>query len=155
MTGREGVPKDGARERLMASAAAAVGTAIGVVLIEVAPALVREPDLALRPLSAVAFILMLLAVGAIGGWVGHRAFVEWVPGGLIGRALIVGPIAGLAVALTVWTATYVGRAFLLPFELFAGMLERAKGSLLRGIVAGPLIATSFSLLVALRLKRTG
>lgn len=134
---------DTRRERWLAALLGASGTAAGVLGVEFVPRMMAL-DLVVRFPNVIWFFTMALVVGAAGGRIGHGLFLHVVKGPIVGRAVMVGGLIGLAIATTTWSLTYFLRDALSPFdfnELFDPLMRDALGeSLLAGCVGGILAA---------------
>jgi hypothetical protein len=143
---------DGRRERLLASLLGGGGAVIGLVLYQAIPELVRHPVLRLRIGNAVVFLLMVFAVGAVGGRLGHWFFLQ-LNSPLRHRGIVVGTITGLAISLAGWTIAFVLRTSLFPFVTFDGFEELMKSWLLPAMIAGPIGGVLVSLSIVRWLHR--
>lgn len=135
---------DGLRERLLATLIGATGTVIGVFAIEVIPELLRE-DLKWRTPALWIFLSMLLAIGGVGGFLGHWAFLHIAQGDLQKRALFVGGVVGLGIGLLTWLLTYTFFDLLFPFQPVSGarraLIDRSlTNALFGGTLGGVLVA---------------
>lgn len=142
---------DNPRERMLASLIGAIGTLVGVLSIQVLPEMLKE-DLRPKNPQALLFLVMLVAVGGLGGFVGHWAFLHIAKGDLKKRALLVGGVVGLVIGATTWSLTYLLFDLIFPFHPVRGarrgLIDR---SLTNALLAGPLGGVLVALVVARRL----
>lgn len=143
---------DTRRERLLAALLGGGGTVVGIFAYQVVPDWGRLSRLALRPLNGSIFLLVVFTIGALGGFFGHRLFVR-MSGPLEGRALIVGTLLGLVIAVIGWTVTYGFRTVLFPFRPYSGMEVLIRLWLPNALLAGPVGGVLAAAFVVRRLRR--
>lgn len=112
--------------------------------IEVIPRYLQE-DLRWRSPSLWIFLSMLVAIGGMGGFFGHWAFLHIALVDLQKRALIVGGVVGLAIGLLTWLLTYLFFDLLFPFRPVPGarqaLIDRSlTNALFGGTLGGVLVA---------------
>lgn len=143
---------DTGRERFLASLLGGGGTVAGVFAYQVVPDLDRMRRLSIRPLNGSIFLLVIFLIGAAGGFVGHRLFLS-MKGPLEARALMVGTLIGLVIAVVGWSVTYVFRSVMFPFRPFAGMETLIRIWLPNALLAGPVGGVLTASFVVRRLRR--
>lgn len=136
----------------MAALLGGVGTVVGVLIYQAPFDMVTRPQLQVRWPAAVMFLATIFLVGAAGGTAGHVMFLR-LKGQLTGRALLVGGIVGVKVAIAGWTLTWIFRGALFPFEPFEGMDGLMVTWLFNALFAGPLGGVLAALAVVGRLRR--
>ncbi|MGH2812891.1 MAG: hypothetical protein ACRDI1_09290 [Actinomycetota bacterium] len=144
---------DNARERLLAVLFGGSGTVAGILLYQAIPDLVRFEFLEVRLPNAIWFAVVMFLIGALGGRLGHWAFLHVAKGPIEGRALVVGATTGLAIAVFGWTTTYVASGQLVPLKPFPGSDDLLRSWLPNALLAGPMGGVIVSALVVRRLRR--
>jgi hypothetical protein len=143
---------DTRRERVLATLLGGAGTVIGLLLYQAVPDLIRFPELELRVANGIAFLLVVFAIGALGGRVGHSFFLR-IRGPIRTRAVLSGTLIGFAIAVAGWFITYLLRDLLFPFELFDGYERLLQSWLPNALIAGPVVGVLAAALVVRRLRR--
>ena len=138
----------------MASLLGGFGTVVGLFIYQGIPDLIRLDFLRIRLANFSLFLAMIFLVGMAGGYAGHRMFIV-TRGTFRNRAIVVGGLTGLAIAVLGWTLTFYFRDYLFPFRLFPGVESLLFSYLRNALVAGPVGGIIVSLSVARWLRKRG
>lgn len=143
---------DSPRERLLAALLGGVGTLVGVLLIQVIPQMTRY-GLKVHQPNAIWFILMLLAVGGTGGFVGHWLFLYTAKGPIEGRAVTVGTSVGATIGLVTWAATFFFPRIFFPFAMFSDAIDKLRPVITQALLGGAVGGLLAALAVVRRLRK--
>ena len=138
----------------MASLLGGFGTVVGLFIYQGIPDLIRRDFLQVRGGNFFLFLAVTFLMGMAGGYGGHRMFLV-TAGTFRKRAIVVGGLTGLAIAVLGWTITYYFRNVLFPFRLFEGVESLLFSYLRNALIAGPVGGVLVSLWVARWLRKRG
>ncbi|MBW3589951.1 MAG: hypothetical protein KY429_11080 [Actinobacteria bacterium] len=145
---------DNPRERFLASLLGGFGTVVGLFIYQGIPDLIRLDFLQIRVGNFFLFLAVTFLLGMAGGYGGHRMFMV-TAGTFRKRAIVVGALTGLAIAVLGWTVTFYFRDALFPFRLFEGVESLLFSYLRNALIAGPIGGILVSLSVARWLHKRG
>ncbi len=148
---------DNPLERYLAALLGGCGTLIGVLAIEIIPDLYNLGGLHIHLTRFSLMCGLVFLAGAVGGRVGHHAFLHMAKGGAVSRGIKVGGIVGVAIGGICWALTYVAPGLFFPFETVLGFKEYLLTHVLpRALGAGAAGGMIVALGVVYRLrKQTG